>query len=132
VASQLPGKAVKSAKSFLIVNRYGLGSGYQAIESLDMAFALASFGQQVSLAYLDEGVFQLCQPEASATASPLVRHLKPRLKLLAAYGIKQIYVEQTSLVKRGLTSEDLVLAVQLVTSDQLRQIFAEQDQVLSL
>ena len=46
-------------KSFLFVNRkapYGAG---RAAEALEAALVAASLGQEVHLAYLDDGVFQL-------------------------------------------------------------------------
>jgi tRNA 2-thiouridine synthesizing protein C len=45
--------------------------------------------------------------------------------------VEKIYVEQESLDARGLTADDLIIPVEVVAADALRDIMAQQDVVIS-
>ncbi|MBT8069991.1 MAG: DsrE family protein, partial [Gammaproteobacteria bacterium] len=52
-------------------------------------------------------------------------------RALDDYDVEKIYVEQESLESRGLTAEDLIIPVEVLAGDNLREIMAQQDVVIS-
>lgn len=99
-----------------------------AQESLDMALAMSNFGQQVSLFFIEDGVFQLIEKQ-----SPDKIQHKAYYKTFSAltfYDIDDIYVCQQSLVDRELTTSDLSIPVTLLEPNQLSAILATHAQVM--
>jgi tRNA 2-thiouridine synthesizing protein C len=47
------------------------------------------------------------------------------------YDVEKIYVEKESLAARGLTADDLVIPVKVLAADDLREVMAQQDVVIS-
>ena len=47
------------------------------------------------------------------------------------YDVEKIYVEKESLAARGLTADDLVIPVEVLAADDLREVMAQQDVVIS-
>ena len=47
------------------------------------------------------------------------------------YDVEKIYVEKESLDARGLSADDLVIPVEVMAADDLREIMAQQDVVIS-
>jgi tRNA 2-thiouridine synthesizing protein C len=116
-------------KSFLFVNRKApFGSG-QAAEMLDMALIAASFDQQVHLAFLDDGVFQLMKrqhPESLGQKDFTSTFLE-----LAEYDIDHVWVERDSLTERGLNESDLLINAQVVDRAALGAMMSGIDVVIS-
>ena len=52
-------------------------------------------------------------------------------RALDDYDVEKIYVERESLELRGLVEDDLIIPVEVLSSDDLREIMAEQDVVIS-
>ena len=52
-------------------------------------------------------------------------------RALDDYDVEKIYVEKESLEQRGLTAEDLIIEVEVLPTDNLREIMAQQDVVIS-
>ena len=118
-----------ACKSFLFVNRKApYGSGIPA-ELRDAALIAASFDQQVHLAFLDDGVFQLVkhqQPAAHGQA-----HFAEGFLDLGEYDIDHVWVERQSLADRGLAEADLLIPVTLVDRSDLAALMAKMDVVVS-
>jgi len=101
-----------------------------AKEALDALLASANYGQEVSVVFLDDGIFQLL-PDQSPGALPQKSHGN-QLGLLPLYGLDKVYVHSDSCRERGLCLEALILNdLQPVDSQQLGQLLTEQDQLLS-
>jgi tRNA 2-thiouridine synthesizing protein C len=97
--------APKPVKKFCYVNRRAPYGTIYALESLEVVLIGAAFDQQVSLAFIDDGVFQLTKGQDT---KPLgVKNFSPTYRALGDYGVTQLYVEKESLQERGLTLEDL-------------------------
>lgn len=112
-------------KRCMFVNRRAPHGSLYACEGLELALTAAAFDQAVSLAFLDDGVFQLVagqQPEALG-----FKNFALAFKALPDYGVTQVYVERESLEARALSPADLCLTVQLVAADELARLMREQD-----
>jgi tRNA 2-thiouridine synthesizing protein C len=89
----------------------------------------AAFDQDVSVVFLDDGVYQL--KKGQDTKEIGMKNFSPTFRALDDYDVEKLYVEKESLEARGLTAEDLVVPVEVVGSEDLREIMAQQDVVLS-
>lgn len=118
-----------AVKKFLYVNRKAPYGTIYALESLEVVLIGAAFEQDVSLAFLGDGVFQLARGQD--TKAMEVKNFSPTFRALEDYDVTKLYVEREALEARGLTEEDLVVPVQVMESAKIAQIMEEQDVVLS-
>jgi tRNA 2-thiouridine synthesizing protein C len=116
-------------KKFLFVNRKAPHGTIYALEALEVVLAAAAFEQAVSLAFLDDGVYQLARGQEAAGIGR--KTFAPAYRALKDYDIEKIYVEQESLVARGLSAEELLVPVTLLTQPQMAELMESQDVVLS-
>jgi tRNA 2-thiouridine synthesizing protein C len=115
-------------KKILLVHRKApYGSGL-ASEALDVALSAAAFGQQVHLAFVDDGVFQLVGHQQPVAIGQ--KGIAASLCDLADDDIENIWVENQSLAERGLTPEDLQIPVSLIERDELARLMAGMDVIL--
>ena len=60
-----------------------------------------------------------------------MKNFSKTYRALDDYDVEKIYVEKESLDNRGLTEDDLIIPVEVVAADNLREIMAQQDVVIS-
>ncbi len=130
-------------KKFLYVNRRAPYGTIYAWESLEVVLIGAAFEQDVALAFVDDGVYQLAKGQDTKGIG--MKNFSPTYSALGDYDINKIYVEKESLEARGLTLEDLQHlvwedededwaekdSIQVVTSAELADLMEQQDVVLS-
>jgi tRNA 2-thiouridine synthesizing protein C len=117
------------AKKFLYVNRRAPYGSIYALESLEVVLIGAAFEQDVSLAFLGDGVYQLAKGQD--TKGLEVKNFSPTFRALEDYDVTKLYVEQEALEARGLRESDLVVPVQVVSAERMAEIMDEQDVILS-
>ena len=118
-----------ATKKFMLVNRKAPYGSIYALESLEVVLITAAFEQDVSVVFVDDGVYQLKQ--GMQTKGIATKNFSPTYRALEDYDIDKLYVEAESLAARGLTAEDLVTDVKVVGGGELAALMAEQDVVLS-
>ncbi|NOX39368.1 MAG: sulfurtransferase complex subunit TusC [Alphaproteobacteria bacterium] len=130
-------------KKFLYVNRRAPYGTIYALEALEVVLIGAAFDQDVSLAFFDDGVFQLTKGQNTEEIG--VKNFSPTFRALGDYDVTKLYVEQESLDERGLTAADLQEityededddwaekpSLKIVSRAELSDIMADQDVVLS-
>jgi len=130
-------------KRFMYVNRKAPYGTIYALESLEVVLIGAAFDQDVTLAFVDDGVYQLKKDQD--TKGMGVKNFSPTYNALGDYDIKKLYVEKESLEERGLTQDDLINVVYededddyaekpalfVVSKEEMSDIMAQQDVVLS-
>jgi tRNA 2-thiouridine synthesizing protein C len=116
-------------KRFLFVNRKAPYGTVYALESLETVLVSAAFDQDVSVVFADDGVFQL--KKGQDTAGINMKNFSPTFRALDGYDVEKLYVEKESLEARGLTEGDLVIDVQVLSSEELSKIMAAQDVVIT-
>ena len=116
-------------KRFMYVNRRAPYGTVYALECLEAVLTAAAFDQDVSVVFLDDGVYQLKKDQDTAGIG--MKNFSRTYGALDDYGVEKIYVEKESLEARGLTAGDLVIPVEVKASDDLREIMARQDVVIS-
>lgn len=134
---------MSDTKKFLYVNRKAPYGTIYALESLEVVLIGAAFEQDVSLAFLDDGVFQLTKGQKTDGIG--VKNFSPTFRALGDYDVNKFYVEKESLEERGLTEDDLQEityedenddwaekpSIRIVTRAEMADIMSEQDVVLS-
>jgi tRNA 2-thiouridine synthesizing protein C len=116
-------------KKFMFVNRKAPYGTVYALESLEVVLITAAFDQDVSLAFLDDGVFQL--KKGQQTKGIETKNFSPTYRALEGYDIEKLYVEKESLEARGLTEDDLLVDVTVMGRKELGELMGQQDVVLS-
>jgi len=117
------------AKKFLYVNRKAPYGTIYALESLEVVLIGAAFEQDVSLAFLGDGVYQLVKGQDTKALE--VKNFSPTFGALEDYDVTKLYVEEEALQARGLRAIDLVVPVQVVSTQRMAEIMEDQDVVLN-
>ena len=133
----------KTKKNFSISTaRRPYGTIY-ALESLEVVLIGAAFEQDVSLAFIDDGVFQLMAGQDATAAG--MKNFSKIYQALGDYEVRKLYVERESLDDRGLTVGDLMPityededenyeekpSIHVIDKAAMAQLIAENDVVLS-
>jgi len=116
-------------KKFMYVNRKAPYGTVYALESLEVVLIGAAFEQDVSLVFMDDGVYQLAKGQDSSASD--MKNFSPTYRALEMYDVEKLYVARESLEARGLTEADLIVDVELKSADEIRDLMEEQDVVLS-
>ena len=116
-------------KKFMFVNRKPPYGTIYALESLEVVLIAATFDQDVSLVFVDDGVYELLKGQNTKAAG--IKNFSPTYRALDGYDVEKLYVERESLEARGLTPDDLVVPVEVLSSAEMADLMAEQDVVLS-
>ena len=117
------------AKKFLYVNRKAPYGTIYALESLEVVLIGAAFEQDVSLAFLGDGVYQLLKGQDTKKLE--VKNFSPTFGALEDYDVTKLYVEEEALQARGLSEADLVVPVQVVSAARIAEIMEAQDVILN-
>jgi tRNA 2-thiouridine synthesizing protein C len=133
----------ETIKKFLYVNRKAPYGTIYALESLEVVLIGAAFDQDVSLAFVDDGVFQIAKGQKTNEIG--MKNFSPTYSALGDYEVTKIYVEKESLEERGLTPDNLLHltyededddyaekdSIRFVSRAELSDIMDQQDVVLS-
>jgi tRNA 2-thiouridine synthesizing protein C len=120
---------MEGIKKFMYVNRKAPYGTIYALESLEVVLIGAAFEQDVSLAFIDDGVFQITKGQE--TAGIEMKNFSPTYRALEMYDVEKLYVEKESMEARGLSEEDFLVDVEVKSRDELRNMMEEQDVILS-
>jgi len=93
-------------KKFMYVNRRAPYGTVYALESLEVVLIGAAFDQDVSLAFIGDGVYQLKADQDSSDSDQ--KNFSPIYQALGDYDVSKLFVEKESMEERGLTLEDLM------------------------
>lgn len=130
-------------KKLMYVNRRAPYGTVYALESLEVVLIGAAFEQDVSLAFIDDGVYQLTRGQNPTGIA--MKNFSPTYRALGDYDISKIYVERESLEARGLTLDDLQPlvyedadddyaekdSIRVVNRAELAEILTQQDVLLN-
>jgi len=134
---------MSETKKFMYVNRKAPYGTIYAWESLEVVLIGAAFEQDVQLAFVDDGVYQLCKGQDTTDLG--IKNFSPTYSALGDYDINKIYVEKESLEARGLTVDDLMPltwedededwaekdSIKVVSADELKTILDDSDVLLN-
>jgi len=132
-----------ATKKFMYLNRKASYGTVYAIESLEVVLIAAAFEQDVSLAFIDDGVYQIVKGQNTDGIG--MKNFSKTFHALGDYDINKLYVSAESLEERGLTADDLMPliyededddweekpSVKIVSNAELSKIMSDQDVCLS-
>ncbi len=132
-----------ATKKFMFVNRKAPYGTVYALESLEVVLISAAFDQDVSLAFIDDGVYQITKGQDTTGIGQ--KNFSKAYKALGDYDISKLYVEKESLAERGLTQDDLMdlvwedededwaekSSIIMVNREEMAAVMAEQEVTLS-
>ena len=116
-------------KKVMFVNRKAPYGTIYALESLEVVLITATFDQDVSLVFLDDGVYELLKGQNTRAIG--IKNFSPTYRALDGYDVEKLYVERESLEARGLSEDQLLVDVEVLSSAQMGELMAQQDVVLS-
>ncbi len=116
-------------KKFLYVNRKAPYGTIYALESLEVVLISAAFEQDVTLAFIDDGVYELMKGQNTKGID--MKNFSPTYRALEGYDIEKLFVEKESLEARGLTEADLLVPVKVISAREMADLMAESEVVLS-
>ena len=127
----------------MYVNRRAPYGTIYALEGLEVALVGAAFDQDVSMAFIGDGVFQL--KNGQDTSDSDMKNFSPAYHALGDFDITHLYVEKESLDERGLSLGDLMAltwedeaedwteksSIHVVSRLELTEILENQDVILN-
>ena len=127
----------------MYLNRKASYGTVYALESLEVVLIAAAFEQDVSLAFIDDGVYQIT--EGQNTDGIGMKNFSKTYHALGDYDINKLYVSAESLEERGLTEADIMPlvyededddwaekpSIKVVSNAELTKVMSDQDVVLS-
>lgn len=116
-------------KRFMIVNRKAPHGTIYALEVLEMVLISAMFDQDVHLAFLDDGIYQIVKGQSPSGLE--MKDFSKTYRALEGYGIEKLFVEKESLEERGLKAGDLVVPVEVIDRAEMSSLMNTMDVVLS-
>jgi tRNA 2-thiouridine synthesizing protein C len=114
----------------MFVNRKAPYGTIYALESLEVVLITATFDQDVSLVFIDDGVYELVKGQDTKGIG--IKNHSKTYRALDGYDVEKLYVERESMEERGLTEADLLVDVEVLSSAEMAALMAEQDVVLVL
>ena len=112
-------------KKVMYINRRAPYGTVYALEGLEVVLIGAAFDQDVSVAFVDDGVYELKKDQDTSDSG--MKNFSPAYRALEMYDVEKLYVEKESMQQRGLGAHDLLVPVEVLTSDALTKLIAEQD-----
>ncbi len=116
-------------KKFMYINRRPPYGTVYALEGLEVVLIGAAFEQDVSVVFLDDGVFQL--KKGQDTGESDMKNFSPAYRALEMYDVEKLYVERGSMEARGLTEDDLIVPVEMISQPELTELMEQQDVILN-
>ena len=143
MTAQEENSAPNGPKRFLYVNRRAPYGTIYALESLEVVLIGAAFDQDVSLAFLDDGVYQIVKGQDTKGIG--MKNFSPTYRALGDFEVTKLFVEKESLEERGLSPDDLLdityededddwaekPSIRIVDRSEMTGIMAAQDVILS-
>lgn len=117
-------------KKLLFISRHAPYGSSLAKDAIDAMLAASAYGQDLSLLFMDDGVFQLLAKQESSDIQQ--KNFASMLSALSFYDLDKIYVHSESMESRQIIKNDLTIDnVQIIDSEAICNLLAQQDQLLS-
>ncbi len=116
-------------KKFMYVNRKAPYGTVYALEGLEVVLITAAFDQDVSLVFVDDGVFQIKKDQETTGIN--MKNFSPIYRALEGYDVEKICAEKESLESRGLSEDDLVIPVEILSSAEISELMDAQDVIVT-
>ena len=119
----------EEARKFMFVNRKAPYGTIYAQELLEVVLISGAYEQDITVVFIDDGVFAL--KKGQDTKDINMKNFSPTYRALDGYDIEKIYVDKTSMDARGLTPDDMIVDVEIKTSEEIALLMQEQDVIIT-
>ena len=116
-------------KKFLFVNRKAPYGTIYALEALEVVMISAAFDQDVSLAFLDDGIFQIVKGQETTFIG--MKNFSQTYRALEDFGDTKLYVERESMEARGISESDFIVPAEVISVGEMAELMTSQDIILS-
>jgi len=110
-----------------IIRRAPHGTIY-SYEALETVLIMAAYDQDVSMAFIDDGVYTLKKDQDTSELE--IKGYMKTFTALDDYDVEKLYVDRQSLEERGLTEDDLIVDVEVLDSAAIGKLMGEQDTII--
>ncbi|TLU58991.1 MAG: sulfurtransferase complex subunit TusC [Chlorobium sp.] len=117
-----------NVKKIMHVLRHAPHGTIYTYEGLEMILIMAAYEQDLSLAFIGDGIYALKKNQDTAGIG--IKGFARTFMALDGYDVEKLYVDQHSLEERGLTVEDLVVDVEVMSSAEIGRLMKEQDVII--
>ncbi len=115
-------------RAILLVFRHAPYGNALAREGLEAALACGAMGATTNVLYINEGVWQLVEPQDSHAID--CKNQAAMASALPLYGVEAIWIDEDSLKQRNLTSTD-INAGKIIDRTQVQALLATSQAILS-
>ncbi len=116
-------------KKLLFVLRQAPYGSSLAKEAIDAILASSAYDQALSVAFIDDGVFQLVNSQKAEAIEQ--KNLASMLAAFPLYDINNLFACQDSLTHRGIQEKDIPKDIQVLNNEQLKTLLQSQEHLLS-
>ena len=117
------------SKKILFLNRKPPHSTQACQEAVDAMLTCSVFAQEISLLFMDDGVYQLLDGQDPGQLP--VKNAGAAYQSLSLYDISQVHVDMVSLEARGIELAALSIEAIPVARGKISELLEQQDMVLS-
>ena len=118
----------EDVQKFMNVLRRAPHGTIYSYEALEMILILGAFEQDTSVAFIDDGVYTLLKNQDTEGIG--IKGFANTFRALDGFDIEKLYVDKESMEERGLTEDDFVVDVEVLTSEEIGKLMKEQDVVI--
>ncbi len=118
----------EETKKFLFVIKKPPHGSIYPYEGLEVVLIVAAYDQDISVAFVEDGVFCLVKGQEPAAIG--IKDFSNTFRVMEDYGVEHLYVDGEALKERGLTVDDLVTPVEVVDKETISKVMQEQDVLL--
>ncbi len=113
---------------FLFLLRKAPHGTIYALEGLEAILVFCSYEQEISLLFMDDGVFSL--EKGQDTSELGIKNFSSTYRVLEDYGVTRVCVDKESLEIRGLGKKDLLIDVEVMNDQEIADLMNKQDVIL--
>jgi tRNA 2-thiouridine synthesizing protein C len=115
-------------KKFLFLHRKAPHGTIYALEGLEAVLIFCSYEQEISLLFMDDGVFSLMKDQDTSELG--TKGFSSAYRALDDYGVARVCVDKESLELRGLSKKDLIIDVKGMNPQEIAELMNKQDVIL--
>ena len=94
-------------------------------EGLEFILISGAYEQDLSLLFIGDGIFALKKEQDTSELG--IKGFVNTWRTLEGYDIEKIFVDKKSLEQRGLTTDDLIIDVEVIDDNAANKLMNEQD-----
>jgi len=115
----------ENRKKFMFVMQRPPHGSIYPYEGLEFILISGAYDQDISLLFVGDGVFTIKKDQDTKELG--IKGFVKTFRSLEGYDIEKYYVDDESLKERGLTTDDLIIDVEVKNNEEIKLLMAEQD-----